>query len=391
VLTCLVATVVPTPPWLGWIVGVLAALAWFVPAWLLLGRWPQEHGEIELGEAVVPATLSFGLAGIAGIALGALAARYLADIALLDFLPDLPTRWRVTLAVAAFLVTALAVWSSWRLAAARLRKRLGTRELVNVHRGVSQLVDDVVGPEWVQSARRRQLAAALHETADGLREIELRLRQEIEDRPENTVKPLFTRPASPYTPAALPSGVRSAIGTELSGIVLDDLLRIVRVTLDRAWFLTLHGRRAEPFEYRERLEGLLREYDDHVYRFGLMTVPRPVDDREQPPDAEKRVRLLERVWGTARQGRATLRTGPFDDMTQLCSPRQLGDLYNYRDPVMVGFAPVQVRRVLTGSDGWDATTFTSFVWTDRAELAGVVRLLELQAGARETIAAGGAR
>ena len=398
-LTCFVATLVPTPPWLGWIFGVLAVLAWFVPAWLLLGRWPQDEGEIELGEAVVPATLSFGLTGIAGLALGALAARYLADIALLDFLPDMPTRWRVYLVLGAFLVAAVAVWSSWSIAAARLRRRLGTRGLTEVHSRVSRLVDDVVGPEWVQSARRRQLAAALHETADGLREIELRLRQEIEDRPENKVRPLFTRPASPYTPAALPTTVRSAIGTEVSGVVLDDLLRIVRVTLERAWFMTLHGRRAHPFEYRDRLDGLLAEYDEHVYRFGLMMPPRPVDEREQVPDPDndkdkdkdKRVMLLERVWGNAPQGRAVLRTRAFDDMTQLCSPRQLGDLYTSRDPVMVGFAPVQVRQVLTGSDGWDATTFDSFVWTDRAELAGVVRLLELQAGARETDAVGGGR
>jgi hypothetical protein len=392
-LTCAVATLAPGPLWLGWIVGLLAVLAWFVPAWLLLARWPQQHGELEPGEASVPAGLSFGLTGIIGVVLAAAAARYAADIAALDRLGlfDLPTRWRVYLVVAAFLVTAVAIWLSWGVVAARLRRRLGTRELADVHRQVSGIVDEVVGGQWVPSARRLQLTSSLNETADGLHEIEVRLRQELEPRLENGRRRLFSRPPNRYTPAALPSAVPSAIGAELHGVVLDDLLRIVRVSLDRAWYALLNSRRAHAGEYTDRLERLLQEYDDHVYDLGLMTLPRPVDDREPPPDPQKRLELLRRVWGEAPQARATLRTPPFDDLTQLCAARQLGDLSTYGEPVMVRFAPAQVRQVLVGLDGRDAGTYASLVWTDRAELAGVVRLLELQAGARETIAVGGRR
>ncbi len=392
-LTCAVAAFAPDPPWLGWIVGLLAVLAWFVPAWMLLARWPQQGGELEPGEASVPVALSFGVAGIVGAVAGAVAARYAADIAALDRfgLFDIPTRWRVILVVAAFLLTALAVWSSWSLAAARLRKRMGTRELELVHGRVSELVDGVVGREWVPSARHRRLASALNETADGLHELGVRLAEELDARPPHGPERLFSRPPNRYTPAALPSAVPGAIGTELHDVVLDDLLRIVRVGLDPAWYAVHRGRRAQAGEYRRRLDRLLREYDDHVYHLGLMTLPRPVDGREPPPDETRRLELLRQVWGEAPQARAILRTPPFDDLTQLCSARQLGDLSTYEEPVMVRFAPVQVRQVLVGLDGRDAAVYASCVWTARAELAGVVRLLELQAGARETIPVGGRR
>ena len=61
------------------------------------------------GDAALYVGLSFGLAGIVGSVLGAVAARYLADITLLCFLPGLPTRWRVFLVVAAFLLIAVSV------------------------------------------------------------------------------------------------------------------------------------------------------------------------------------------------------------------------------------------------------------------------------------------
>jgi hypothetical protein len=388
-LTCVVAALVPSPPWLGWIVGALAVLAWFVPAWMLLARWPQSDGELEPAEASVPVALSFGLVGIAGAVAGAWAARYLADLAPLDLLPGLPTRWRVFLVVVAFLLIVLAVRSSWSLAARRLRKRLGTEELAAVHRTVSGHVDRVVGTEWVPSARRRVVAAALNETADGLHEIQRRLAPDPDDAERPL--PLFSRAPSRFTPAALPGGVPNALAEEVQLVVHDDLLRIVAMALEPAWRATRKGRRAHPGEYTQRLDGLLEEYDDHVYHSGLMTVPRQVEERDPVPNEKPRQELLSRVWGEAPQARRALRTQPFDDTTQLCTPRQIGDLYTYREPVMVRFAPAQVRRVLAAPGSRDAAAYATLVWTERAELAGVVRLHELQAGARETIPVGGRR
>jgi hypothetical protein len=195
------------------------------------------------------------------------------------------------------------------------------------------------------------------------------------------------------TARALPDGVARAVPAELQAVVRDDLVWIVRAALERARRATESGNPTVRDVYQRRTVGLLSAYQEHLSDRGLLTLPVFEGLREPSPSPTARDRLLEEVWGEAPRAREVLRMRDTDAMTQLCSGAQLGDLSTYGESVMIRFAPKPVRHILTGAGPHDQATdhLAEMVWTTRAELVGVLRLITLQPGAREVVHSGGAR
>lgn len=371
-LTCaVVAFAAPNGP-LAWMLGAAVALAWALPGWLLLARWPRPQGERGLDGAALPAFVAYFLVGLLGAAGGLAATRVVGS-----FLQSSLIR-QALIAVAAVAVVAT-VALSWRRAAKRLVDALALPALRAAVQQMSDLAHDVVSREWQPSERNRVVARALNEAADGLLEISQALQH------ASTRQPAQPHPAPPGDSETLPGGIPRALPTELLAVVREDLIALSGVALAPAWQAAVMGRRTDAGTYTRRTERLLAEYDAHVLRAGLMSLPAPESD------SGLRSQLLARMWSESPAAREAVRIRGADDMVQLCNGRQLSDLSSYGEPSMVRFAPEPVRPILEPdhSHRGDGSQGLQVVWITNAELAGALRLLPLRSPAMCTEQGGG--
>lgn len=377
-LTCaVVAFAAPGGP-LAWVLGAAVALAWALPGWLLLARWPRPQGERGLDGAALPAFVAYFLVGLLGAA-GGLAVTRVVD----PFVPSSQTR-QVLIAVAAVVVVATVVLS-WRGAVKRLAAALALPALRAAIQQMSDLAHDVVMREWQPSERNRVVARALNEAADGLLEISRALQDTSTRQPAPSHPVSLGDPAPRGDPETSPGGIQRALPAELLAVVREDLSALSEAALAPAWQAAGMGRRTNAGTYTQRTERLLVEYDAHVLRAGLMSLPTP------ETDSGPRSRLLARMWSESPAAREAVRIRGADDMAQLCTGRQLDDLSGYGEPSMVRFAPEPARPILepdrSHRDG--GPQGLQVVWTANAELAGALRLLPLRSPAMRTEQGGG--
>lgn len=371
-LTCAVVAFAAPGGLLAWVLGAAVALAWALPGWLLLARWPCPEGERGLDGAALPAFVTYFLVGLLGAAGGLAASRVVGS-----FLQSSLAR-QVLIAVAAVVVVATVVLS-WRGSAKRLVNALALPALSTAVKQMSDLAHGVVSREWQPSERNRVVARALNEAADGLLEITQALQH------ASTGQPAQPHPAPPDGSEILPGGIPRALPAELLAVVREDLVALSEAALALAWQATEMGRRTDAGTYTRRTERLLAEYDSHVLLAGLMSLPTP------ETDSRLRSQLLARMWSESPAAREALRIRGADDMVQLCNGRQLDDLSSYGEPGMVRFAPEPARPILEPdySHRGDGPQGLQVVWINSAELAGVLRLLPLRSAAMCTEQGGG--
>lgn len=371
-LTCAVVAFAAPGGLLAWVLGATVALAWAVPGWLLLARWPRPEGERGLDGAALPAFAAYLLVGLLGAAGGFAASRVVGSFVQSSLA-------RQMLIVVAALVVVATVVLSWRGAAKRLANALALPALSAAIKQMSDLAHGVVSREWQPSERNRVVARALNEAADGLLEMSQALQH------ASPPQPAHSHPARPIDSEMLPSGIPHALPAELLAVVRGDLIALSRAALAPAWQATEMGRRADAGTYTRRTERLLAEYDAHVLRAGLMSLPTP------ETDSGLRSQRLARMWSESPAAREALLTRDADDMVQLCNGRQLGDLSSYGEPSMVRFAPEPVRPILEPDHAHrgDGPQGLQVVWTTSVELAGALRLLPLRSAAMCTEQGGG--
>ncbi|MGH3899823.1 MAG: hypothetical protein ACRDTA_16575 [Pseudonocardiaceae bacterium] len=370
-LTCaVVAFAAPSGP-LAWVLGAAVALAWALPGWLLLAHWPRPQGERGL-DGAAPAFVVYFLIGLLGVAGGVAATRVVGSLSQSSL-----TR-QVLIAVAVVVVVVVVVLS-WRRSAKRLVNALALPALSAAVQQMSDLAHGVVSREWQPSERNRVVARALNEAADGLLEISQAVQH------ASTRQPAQPHPAPPDDSEIVPGGIPRALPAELLAVVREDLVSLSASALAPAWQAMELGRRTDTGTYTRRTQRLLAEYDAHILRAGLMSLPTP------ETDSGLRSQLLVRMWSESPAAREAVRVRGADDMVQLCSGHQLGDLSSYGEPSMVRFAPEPVRPILEPdhSHRGDGPQSLQVVWVNSAELAGALRLLPLRSAAMCTEQGGG--
>lgn len=364
VLTCAVVAFAVRGSPLAWVLGAAVALGWALPGWVLLAHWPRPQGERGLDGAALPAFVAYFLVGLLGTAVGVVATRVSGP-----FVPSSLTRQ--LLIAGAIVVVAATVVLSWRRTARRLVNAVALPDLGAAIKQMTKLANEVVTDEWQPSEGKRVLARALNEAADGLLEISQAL-QHASTRP--AAQPhLITPDDSEFVPGRIPR----ALPAELLAVVREDLVALSVSALAPAWRATESGRRTDTGTYTRRTERLLAEYDAHVRRAGLMSLPISGND------SDLRSQLLARMWSESPAAREAVRIRGAEDMVQLCNGRQLSDLSGYGEPSMVRFAPESVRPILEPDHAHrgDEPQGLQVVWTTTTELAGALRLLPMRPAA----------
>jgi hypothetical protein len=367
-LTCAVASFAAPEGPLAWVVGAAAALGWAMPGWLLLARWPCPQGERGLDGAAL-AFVAYFLAGLLGTAAGVAAPRLFGLLT-----PSSLTRQLLIAGVVVVVVVVVVL--SWLGAAKRLVNTLALPDLGTAIQRITNLAHEVVRDEWQPSERKRVVAGALNEAADGLLEISQTLRHA---NPPPPVQP----PRA--TPDDVEAGIPRVLPAELLAIVRADLVALSMAALAPAWRATELGRRSDTGTYTWHTERLLAEYDAQVRRGGLMSLP------TSGANGDLRSQLLVRMWSETPAARDAVRIRGAADMVQLCNGHQLSDLSGDGEPSMVRFAPKSVRPILEPDhpDRGDGPQGLQVVWTTTAELAGALRLLPLRPAAICTEQGGG--
>ena len=333
--------------------GGLATL-WWAAGWFLLARRPGPDGERGFGRSAGPAAASHLLTGLAGIALGFGLAQSGID------LPQVPQPWALFagLAVATVLLCALA----WTRAVRRWRGRLPLAALQNAVGALDEVADEACRREWLPMRRRRAIAAAADAVAGGLEAMAGTL-----DSVGGQLFPAITtarhRADGPAGPLARPGA------QDLYAVVHADLAALCEEALRPVWASAAAGRQADDGDSAARLKHALDTYSADVAREGLMASPAATGEPDPRED-------LAGVLAQSPAVGETLRIGPRDEMTQLCTGRQLSYLSGATEPSLVRFAPRQLKRVLGG--GPRPPEEGSVVWTEHGEYAGALRLVPLR-------------
>jgi hypothetical protein len=333
---------------------VLAVL-WFLSGWVLLGRRPDAEDEAGLGATVVPALLTYGLAGLSGTAVGVVARLLLGG----QF--GAPPVVGQLVAILAVLLTVTAGVVSWRSAAQSWRDGLRVNELRAAVDDLTRLAEETTKREWLPMRHRQVVSAAAAEVAGGLEEIAATL--------EEAGNRLFAA----SRPSAATAGMARPVPHELYAVVRGDLLDVCRTALDPAWPAAEAALRTAQGVYARRLDRLLGEYGVDVRQHGLLAANR--FSRSHGPRDD----LTALVWSQSPAALAALRTDVDGDMTQLCRSGQLGYLSKTAEPGLVRFGPAQLRRVLE-QDGLrnELLSDLGIVWSDGGEYVGALRLVPLR-------------
>ncbi|MBP2324813.1 hypothetical protein JOF56_005198 [Kibdelosporangium banguiense] len=342
----------------GWLSGGVLAVLWFLSGWVLLGRRPDAEDEAGLGATVVPALLTYGLAGLSGTAVGVVAGLLLEG----QFTAPPPVGQLV--AVVAVLLTVTAATVSWRSATQSWRDGLRVNEIRVAVDELTRLAEETAVREWLPMRHRQIVSAAAAEVAGGLEEIAATL--------EEAGNRLF---AASRPSAATAGAARMArpVPHELYAVVRGDLLDVCRTALDPAWPAAEAALRTAQGVYARRLDRLLGEYGVEVRQHGLLAANR--FSRSHGPRDD----LTALVWSQSPAALAALRTDVDGDMTQLCRSSQLGYLSRTAEPGLLRFAPAQLRRVLE-QDGLrnELVSDLGIVWSDGGEYVGALRLVPLR-------------
>ncbi|WP_157440416.1 hypothetical protein [Actinokineospora inagensis] len=358
-LTCAAVAFLLGPGWTGWLAGALLASGWTCAGWLFLARRPGPEGEPGFG-TVVPAALSvYGLSSLVGAVAGALPRGLVTELAR----PLMPELVADLLAVAVVLVSAVVVAFSWRGAVRQWRAAFAIDGVRTAIGELTTVADDTTAREWLPLLRRRATAAAAAEVAAGLDEVAGTL--------VDTGDQLFPPPA-----LSVPGGQQMArpVPRELYTVVRGDLVDLARTALQPAWPAAESALRANPGVYAARLERLVDEYSTEVRRRGLLSSTTHSSDNSTRDD------MLNRTWQESPDALAALRTHAGADMTQLCAGGQLRYLSTAVEPVLVRFAPAQLRRALSrDSVHTGLAGDPSVVWSEGGEFVGALRLLPLRA------------
>jgi hypothetical protein len=369
VLTCAAVGFALGPGWPGRIAGAVLALVWAGSGWLLLARRPAAETEVGLRAAAPVALPLYGLPALVGAAVG-IAGALLLPVAL----RPAPLTLQL-LVVAGVLVTVVTPVLCWRSAVRLWRRKLAAAALRATVDQLASDADEVIKREWQLVERRRAVQHALEVVAAGLEEIGNALRTDG-DR-------LFVPELPPRRDA--PAGLARAVPPETLDVVRSDLAGIALQSLDQAWIAAESGRRTPGGASHQTLERLLGEYARHVRSQGLIT-PRA----DAVLESGARDRLAMRVWSASPLAQAALATSAEDVMTQLCTDDQLDYLSTTTDPVLVRFAPQQVRRVLEMRGSQESLLADSgIVWSAGRELIGAIRLLPVRLDAVQTVHPGG--
>jgi hypothetical protein len=337
---------------LGYAAGL--AVLWWVLGWFLLARRPTPEGERGFGPSSGVALAGHLLTGVAGVALGFGLANSGTG------LPHVPQPWVLFagLVVLAILLGALA----WMRAVGGWRDQVPLDALETTVGTLDEVTELACRTEWQPMRRRRAIASAAEAVAGGLESM-ARTLDSVGDQLFAAAPAAGRRVAGTAGPIARPGA------QDLYAVVHADLAALCEEALRPVWSAAAAGRNADDGDSAVRLKHALDGYAAEVAREGLMGSPAATGE----PDPR------DELAGMLAQSPAvveTLRIGPRDEMTQLCTGRQLSYLSSAGAPSLVRFAPRQLKRVLGG--GPRPPEDGSVVWTEHGEYAGALRLVPLR-------------
>jgi hypothetical protein len=370
-LACLVVPVLPIPLWAGRIIATMIALLWFGAGWFLLSRRPNDDefgGDMGLTDAAKIAWYAYLLPGVLGTAAGIWLADRLRAVVPRSFWAEPWQGWVTVGVVVAVLVTL--VITSWPSAAKAWVKAARVRALRSAFTEARRVADRAVQVEWIPSARRRAVALAFNEAAAALGEVGDRLAATTSDRIETGLRG-----------QARAGGMAGPLLDELLDVLRGDLTDLVRRSVDPAWEAIGGLRRNASGLYARRATVLLDEYEEHITRYGLLTVPSP------GVSPEPRKRLLLQNWTDSPDAEQALRAGVGDDMRQLCRKAHLywldkQALDRHGGTRLVRFAPQPVKQVLeANSASYKGILADQPIWTTTGDIVGALRLVPLRTGA----------
>jgi hypothetical protein len=330
------------------------AVLWWIAGWFLLARRPAQPGERGFVPSAGAAAAGHLLSGLAGVALG---------IGLAGpgtGLPHVPRSWTLFagLAVLAVLLSAL----TWNRAVHRWRSSVPLTALQDTVATLDEVTDQACRTEWQPMRRRRAIAAAAEAVAGGLESMARTL-----DTVGGHLFPAVTTTRRPVTGPAGPIARPGA--QDLYAVVHADLAGLCEQALRPVWTAAATGRHADDGDTALRLKHALDGYAADVARDGLMGTPAATGE---PGPRDELAAALAQSPAVVE----TLRIGSRDEMTQLCTGRQLSYLSSATEPSLVRFAPRQLRRVL--GRGPRPPEDSTVVWTDHGEYAGALRLVPLR-------------
>ncbi|MDT3443540.1 MULTISPECIES: hypothetical protein [unclassified Pseudofrankia] len=354
------------------VLGVLAWLLALAGARLLVVAGSLPDQRVAAGE-----WLALGAVGLAGVAAGCALTRFTGG-------PPLPGQLRpVTLLLAAL---GLVLWPPlvWRSAAGRWQTALSEGREAAVR--LAELAEHVARFEWMLVNRRR----AAHELTNAVRGAVLDIQGAIADYADELNPRVDVPPPEPVPGLETEVAVLlyQRVG-EISRVVLEDLVDLVRAALTRVW--TDLERRAldAPAQWlREEADWLLEVYGQHLQLRGI---------HEQPPfgreDHGPRQELVDAVWtGSRRVGDVLGAQVSDDDILQLNGAEDLSFLdVSAARAAVARFAPRAARGVLgrLGHEPASAVPVPAdLAWTEGGQVAGVLRLVSLRPGAVRTTTAG---
>lgn len=326
---------------------------WWAAGWFLLARRPGRDGEHGFGPSAGPAA-SHLLTGLAGVGLG---------FALAGPGTDLPLVPQPAVLFAGLALLAAGLCSlAWTRAVRRWRARVPLTTLRASIGSLDEITDEACRQEWLPMRRRRAVAAAADAVAGAL-EAMARTLGNVGDR-------LFPAvPVARHRDAGRAEVIARPGAQDLYLVVHADLATLCEEALRPVWTATTAGRHADDADAAVLLKHALDGYATHVARDGLLGSPVTTGR----PDARE---SLAGVLAQSPVVGRTMRIGARDEMTQLCTGRQLSYLSSAFEPSLVRFAPRQLQRVL--GSGPQPIEDGSVVWTEHGEYAGALRLVPLR-------------
>lgn len=336
---------------LGYAVGLV--LLWWVAGWFLLARRPAPDGECGFGPSAGRAAASHLLTGLTGAALG---------FGLAGSGTDLPWISQPAVLFGGLAVVAVAVGAvTWVRAVRRWREQVPLAGLRTTVGSLDEVLDEACTREWQPMRRRRAIAAATEAVAGDVEAMARTL--------ETAGGQLFPPATMWHQPGRTGAPMVRPGSQDLYAVVHADLVALCEGALRPVWAAAGVGRHGDTGDSAVRLKHALDGYAADVARNGLMSSSSAVGE------TGAREGLAGVLAQTSSVGE-TLRIGPRDEMTQLCTGRQLSYLSSATEPSLVRFAPRQLKRVFGG--GPRTPEDGSVVWTEHGEYAGALRLVPLR-------------
>lgn len=348
-----------------WVPGVIAITFTFAVAMSLLltkGLRPSLsaiRNELKAIQTRVQIAVLLG-AAIAGNAVGTVAAEVTPNSTLMGIIG-------LIVGAAVFL---WAILRAWRCSAGAWGAGLGLDEMVGRVRALTELASDVAFNDWFLSGQRIRLRHVAEGIAASCQVIRTSLMTDLVPQAGSLHDSLVED--SPVQRSLANSGTGLArYSSQINQIVLNDYIDTVSRVL-ASCLTEIVGRSADAASQKvdERFRKVLRDYRWHLSHAGVLALP----PSRSIASEERRRELVASLWGDANQLNPILRRIVDDSMVQLVSPDDIALLSHDRQAtVMVRFAPRAARSHALPNAG-------DVIWTESDDVAGVIRLVPVQAG-----------